>query len=358
MKLKTITNAALPLAALIIAAPQAHSSEFNIQGYGSIVAGKTFSSDNSFFVDPPTASFYDSNLAFGPDSIIAVQASTKIAESTEVTVQGVARGGKDFEPVVEWAYITHTLQNGDRVSVGKKRLPFFFYSDYLDVGYAYPNVRLPYELYQLAISTYQGASYTTSHKFSDVISGKLEVFYGNSSGGDALTEAALGFPITLKTEKLKGASYTIESEEVAVRLIYSHSGLSVTRNSDEEMLIDTSVSSYGVAFKYDNSDFFITSEYINYDLESAINSNSAFFLTPGFRVGDYSIFATYAELNERADNVSYANSMNTRSVGLRYEASSNSALKVEVFDSKDTSDVDGGLFGDSKSFAIAYDFIF
>ena len=68
------------------------------------------------------------------DRLSATPASGRVAPS-------------NFKADVDWAYVSYELTPKLLVQAGHKRLPIYYYSDFMYVGYAYPWVRPPQDLY-------------------------------------------------------------------------------------------------------------------------------------------------------------------------------------------------------------------
>ncbi len=129
-------------------------------------------SDTSYETD----SGITDSVAIEPDSVIGLQFDSNISDYTSFTLQLIARGdnshaltGKsDFEPDVEWAFITLKPADGHRLKLGRMRLPVYMLSETLEVGATYPWVRPPQEVYgQVPSTQLQGVSYEYSVYFDD-----------------------------------------------------------------------------------------------------------------------------------------------------------------------------------------------
>jgi len=128
---------------ILAALAAATSSAQNVQitGFGQIVAGSSLD-DNS----PPLLG-YDDNIDFRPESKFAIQIRGDLNEQWSATAQIIARGSEDFDPEFAWAYIGWNGGNGWSAKAGRQRIPFYRYSDFLEVGYAYAWVRPPRTVY-------------------------------------------------------------------------------------------------------------------------------------------------------------------------------------------------------------------
>ena len=146
---------ALILSSAIFAANS--QAEITLNGFASIVGGVTTSSDDTLYG-------YDQDIDFSQGSLFAIQASADLGDSLTATVQLLARGENDWDPDFEWAYIAYDASDNLRVLAGRQRVPFYMYSDFLDVSYAYPWITPPEGVYSVAFDTFDGlgAIYSTS----------------------------------------------------------------------------------------------------------------------------------------------------------------------------------------------------
>lgn len=142
---------ALGILAALSAAPIAAQS-VQITGFGQMVAG-TVTDGDAF---PGTG--YDSDWDFKDESLFALQVRGDLNAQWSATAQIVARGRDDFDPEFAWAYIGWNGGNGWSAKFGRQRLPLYRYSDFLEVGYAFPWLRVPNAVYNLEFNNFDGAS--------------------------------------------------------------------------------------------------------------------------------------------------------------------------------------------------------
>lgn len=136
------------ISGLAFGANAANLDDLRIGGFGSVGVG---TSDN----DAGYAG-YDKELGYKQDTLFGLQFDFQINDRASVTTQIVANGRYNFEPAFEVAYLSYKF-DAATVRGGKIRTPFFMYSDYLDVGYAYPMLRPSQEIYEhLIISSFTG----------------------------------------------------------------------------------------------------------------------------------------------------------------------------------------------------------
>ncbi|MDP5211603.1 hypothetical protein ORJ66_00905 [Pseudoalteromonas tunicata] len=145
-------------------------AEIQFSGYGSIVGGTVISGekdptgDVEFPVDFYDYSYYTEDFKFKPETMIALQARMDVAEGLVFTGQLVAKGADNFNPDIDWLYLTYNINDQWYVMAGRRNLPMYYFSEYMEVGYAYPWVRPPANLYWWEITQFDGL--TVAHQIN------------------------------------------------------------------------------------------------------------------------------------------------------------------------------------------------
>jgi hypothetical protein len=121
-----------------------------------------------------------------PESLAGIQIKKDFTPTLSATMQLVSRGDntnyRPYTPTVDWAYASWK-PNADSAwtfQAGRKRIPLYYYSDYLYIGYAYPWVRPAPDVYGWPIYAYDGVNATyetqlgnsnwTTPRFTPIIS--------------------------------------------------------------------------------------------------------------------------------------------------------------------------------------------
>lgn len=146
------------LAALSQSQAVVANDDISISGFGSLVAGTVLDGDGYWARLPEAAGQYDTGVDFQTVSRLGVQARYKATKELSITGQMMVRGINDFEPELEWFYASYSITPDLSANVGRMRLPVYHYSDYMDVGIAYPWLRVPSDAYSLAVTNYHGVS--------------------------------------------------------------------------------------------------------------------------------------------------------------------------------------------------------
>ncbi len=134
--------------------PGAWALDLRLDGFGSLAVGRAVASaplpdgaESSYLVVPTFAktsagrvnpdAAYDDAWTWQPDTNAALQLSVLFTSDFSATLQLTAHGANDLNPEIEWANLTYDVSANFGVKLGRQRIPLYFYSDYLDLGYAY-----------------------------------------------------------------------------------------------------------------------------------------------------------------------------------------------------------------------------
>ncbi|ATG57619.1 hypothetical protein ATS72_006760 [Pseudoalteromonas sp. 13-15] len=290
------------------------SAEVRINGFASIVGGKSLDSDSTLYG-------YDDDISFKNESVFALQLSADLMEKLTATAQIVARGENDFDAEFEWAYVTYELSDELQISAGKMRAPFFRYSDFLDVGYAYRWVRPPQSVYGIPFSTYEGLSLLHNTQLGDWDS-TVQLMYGSYDGElDAITEKTQG-----ELNDFAGINWTLAYDWFSVRAAYlvaetsfaldgtdpsgaALNGLEAALRANslntlaDDIAIDEDDSYFlGFGFSIDYDNFLFDAEYTQFEVENSIlTEQTQYYASVGYRLDDVIVHFTYEDNDDKHD---------------------------------------------------------
>ena len=100
------------------------------------------------------------DLTFETDTRFGLQISSDVSENMSVVAQLLGRGTiSNFDAIIEWAYMDYEFADWVSLRAGKIKQPVYLVNDYVEVGYAYPWIRPPVEVYYLnnPLNTVNGA---------------------------------------------------------------------------------------------------------------------------------------------------------------------------------------------------------
>jgi hypothetical protein len=271
-------------------------------------------------------------------SKFGAQLSYGITDTLGVTVQATAKAQQDeWKANLEWAYLS--LQANDRLMLraGRLRSPVYMYSESLDVGYSYPWLRLPDEVYsQVQVTNYEGvdAVYTMPLSYGSVT---FQLAGGQAKNRDYY---AYDEQFDIDYGKLFGASVSLASNDFGtLRIGYveadiktditgtvdaSDLGLSASEplsllNLDKEKGKFTSI-----GYQYDNGTWISSNEWTSRLIENdGMEAIDSFYLMGGRRFGDFLPHVTYAQLDDNGGRQS------SWTLGLNYQAAPTVVIKGE-----------------------------
>ncbi|WKE67023.1 porin [Gallaecimonas kandeliae] len=374
------TALALALAALCGQA----AADVRFNGFASIVAGQTLSSDEQ-------ALGYDNDISFKPDSLFAMQAVADLGDGLTATAQAMAKGEDDYNLSLEWAYLSYTINDNWKLNAGKLRAPLFRYSSFLDVGYAYTWLRPPQSVYGVPFNTIEGLRLDNSTYFGDWES-NLKLYAG-SYDGDLSPNGVEG---TGKIKDAMGASWELSRDWLSLRGTYAKAKVSFApKDAATQAQLQALVTNlqalgladladgmetnedkgtfWGLGFGIDKDNWLLNAEYTHFDVKnSVIPKTAAWYASLGYRFGSITPYYTYEKFDAKPDSKSTAGlppqlavpimavyaagreQTSTHTLGLRWDFHSSAAFKLEFNDIRD----DLGSALDAKVLSAGVDLVF
>ena len=221
----TLLARLLLMAVIII--PAALHADIAINGFVSAGGGKA--SYDSEREDPVNG--YDEDWSFSADTILGIQISGPINDKLTATGQIIAEGSSDYDAEVSWAYLTYEFDDAFTGRIGRFRTPFYLYSDYLDVGYAYHWIRPPGTVYSLPFNSIDGVDVVYRSLLGDWES--LVQFYLGSLDDEFIQ---LDFALKTKIRNQYGIAWNMTYDWLTLRASVHQADVSFS-NLDE-LVID------------------------------------------------------------------------------------------------------------------------
>ena len=332
------------------------------------------------------------DVSFDNDSKFGLQISAKVAENMQAVAQILARGSNDnYDMDIAWAYLDYRLTEGLSLRGGKVKEPVFLISDYFEVGYAYPWIRPPQEVYRNnPINTINGLQMQYAANLG-AVTFLLQPYLGSNTddvpgtGGQAqfLAEKFYGAAM-----QLSNPSFTFQVSHLKTDV--ATQGFVPVVDSDGNGFPDNvfgdnaggpqldpatsmflmGVNSVGTAtlssagLSWDIANFVGYTEYVTRDItdssETLFPDQDAYYVTLGYRMGKWLPHVTFAHSEAKPlspataplANV-FAVSQDSATIGLRYELNDSAALKIEYetidlpTDSADRPPGSNGLYSDA-----------
>ncbi|MGB1290725.1 MAG: porin [Pseudoalteromonas sp.] len=310
----------LPIAIALCGALTSAASfaEVRINGFASIVGGKTMDDDATLYG-------YDNDISFKNESVFALQLSADLQDKLSATAQIVARGENDFDAEFEWAYLTYEFTDELQLSAGKMRVPFYRYSDFLDVGYAYRWIRPPQSVYNIPFSTYEGLSLLHTSTLGDWDS-TVQAIYGGYDGtiavvsvnGDTELNDIAGINWTLSYDWFSArAAYFVADTSIAIEndtdtgialnnLEQTLRGAGFAEQANDIAIDEDNGSFFAIGFSVDYNDILFDAEYTEFEVDnSALAKQTQYYTSVGYRMDEWTVHFTYENNDDEHDSSRY-----------------------------------------------------
>lgn len=356
MRLK-LTAAILSGAFLTTTPASTFANDLNINGFLSV--GASMMDDNKVQIDG-----YDNQGGFKQDTILGLQVSKQVNDSTTVTGQLVSRGADDYNTESAWAYASYAASDDLDLRMGRLRVPFYYYSDFLEVGYAYDWVRPPAEVYAIPFSSVDGVDATYRFSLGNW-DNSAQIYYGrfspSTSGVDLKNFTGLALSGQSGDLSLRASYHRLEIESdgtgtfgatnaaavagiEATRAIITASGFTdaqVDNAKEDFTLSGQEIGFYGIAAGYDNGEYSAIAEYTQGfgDVPFLPTANSML-VKFAKRFDTLTTHITYTSTENELDSginefiqeniIPAKDKQSSIIVGARYDYDDSSALKFEV----------------------------
>jgi hypothetical protein len=280
------------------------AGDISMRGFASIVGGQSLQSEEGLYG-------YEGNFGFRSESLAALQFKGNLDDGLSATVQLVARGRDDFAANVEWAYLTYEFSDSVQLSAGRIRVPFYRYSDFIDVRYTYPWINVPQTVYGFNLPGYDGLSLVVKNELGGWDS-TLQVIFGQVEGDLANSD------LRIRSENMTGFSWSVTRDWLSLRVGYmtSKTSLAIAQYAGIQQLVqgiglgtgvDTSELADGVVLEDDKGDFLglavgidyndwlMNAEYITYSIDNSMLAESdAYYVMFGKRINQFTPYITYS----------------------------------------------------------------
>ena len=324
------------LAAVCLATTQAFAleqGEHRLNGFGTVGVTHLGGEDDgrSYGVQGQT------NDSWRGDQLskLGAQLSYGVTDTVGVTVQATVKAQQDeWKANLEWAYLSWQTNDQLMLRAGRLRSPVYMYSESLDVGYSYPWLRLPDEVYsQVQVTNYEGvdAVYTVPLSYGSVT---FQVAGGQSKNRDYY---AYDEQFDIDYGKLFGASVSMATNDFGtLRIGYVEADITTDISGTVTvapvvvaplslLTLDKEKGKFtSIGYQYDNGVWVSSNEWTSRMVENDdMESIDSFYLMGGRRFGDFLPHVTYAQLDDNGGRQS------SWTLGLNYQAAPTVVVKGE-----------------------------
>lgn len=325
--------AAMALCAGAAWADDAGTPMFKFSGFGTL--GVSHSSENrgDYVLDGtvPKGAGLSKSWAPGNDSRLGLQANADFTPRLSAVLQVISEYQFDstYRPAVEWANVKYAFSPDFYVRAGRVALPTFLNSDTRKVGYSYPWIHPPVELYrQLAITNSDGVDAMYRFGVGDA-SNVVRALYGNNR-----MDRPTGYS---KARGLWGIFDTLEYGAATLHASYQQreaSSVNTVTGITGPWVVNTDLSAGAM---YDPGGWFVMSEWFQ---RRSTTKKDAMYASAGYRIDKFTPYLTYSRDSPSsllpdapaptATAAQFAlRSESTVSVGARWDFMKKADLKVQ-----------------------------
>lgn len=317
----------------VVEASETESPMFKFGGFGSVGVSHSSQSLGDYVLDGtiPKGAGRSNSWAAGNDTRLGIQASARVSPKTEAVLQLISEYQADntYSPKIEWANLKYAIDTDAYIRAGRIALPTFLDSDNRKVGYSYPWIHPPTDLYrQLSITNSDGVDAMVRFDIGGA-ENSIKAIYGQNK---------IERPTSISTSKnLWGIFDTLEYGPVTLRAGYQERQSSSYSRLTGITGVWTPNSDLSLGASYDPGVWFIMSEWMQRKSNSKIN---AMYVSAGRRLGAFTPYLTYSKSSTAsflpgfpaptAAAIQIAKrSQNTASLGVRWDFIRNADLKFQ-----------------------------
>ncbi len=289
------------------------------------------------------------------DSRIGVQVAANFTPETSAIIQVISEYQADgtYRPAVEWANVKYAFTPDAYIRVGRIALPTFLNSDSRKVGYSYPWIHPPIDLYrQLSITNNDGMD--TSYRFGiGAAENSIKVIYGRNTNERPTS--------TSSARKLWGIFDAFEYGSATLRVGYQEREASSYNHLTGVTGAWTPNSDLSIGASYDPGGWFAMSEWMQ---RKSTTKASAMYISAGYRINKFTPYLTYSQ-NSPASFLpgfpaptaiaiqSAKKQQSTASLGVRWDFMKNTDFKLQ-YDQVYLSDNSNGYLANVPAGVILY----
>ncbi|OWJ89750.1 hypothetical protein B6S59_29740 [Pseudomonas sp. A46] len=243
-------------------------------------------------------------------SKFGAQLSYGITDTVGLTLQATAKAYADeWKANLEWAYLSWQSTDNLMLRFGRLRTPVYMYSESIDVGFSYPWLRLPDEVYsQVQLSNYEGADLIyslpssiglTSFQVAIGQAKNREEFYFDDKF-DVDYSKIFGASVSLATNDMGSFRLGYVEADIETEIRGSYIDIFGNPGSDALLALDKDKGKFtSFGYQYDNGTWISANEWTHLQVErDGAGSTEAFYLMGGRRFYDLLVHLTYAQLDE------------------------------------------------------------
>jgi predicted porin len=350
----------------------ANQTMFRFSGFGTLGGSHSSEKNGDYVLDGtiPDGAGRSHDWATGNDSRLGLQVQADFTQEVKAVLQIVSEYGvsNSYSPRVEWANVKYVISPSLNVRAGRIGLPTFFDSENRDVGFSYPWIHPPVDLYRQMSFTHSDGVHGLYRSGVGEAANVIKAVYGRSTKD-------LGTS-TSTANDLWGIYDTLEYGAATFRAGYQSRDISNKNNLTGETSSWDRNSDLSVGAKYDPGSWFAMSEWMQ--LRST-TKRRAMYISGGVRIDRFTPYLSFSRdtastflanvPSPTAEAIQSArNAQSTVTLGARWDFMKNFDLKMQYDRVKLSADSNGDLanvpagtilYGNTfHVFSVTADFIF
>lgn len=303
--------------------------KLKVNGYMSVYATK--STDSA--VTNNTG--IDNHVGFKSDTVAGIQFDYKVNSKIDAVIQLQGAGSEEYQVETNWAFLRYNLSPSTKIRAGRMVAPLYLYADSIDVGYTYPWVRPPVEMYGSEPVHYQGIDLLQNFNIGQW-NNTAQFLYGDIDSSDDEDG-------NITSDYIAGIVLTLNNDAWTIRSSYNYvDNVHVSAfDADELTPLGIGRGSIGYlagAVRYDDGGLFALVEGKQIrstgDLNKGLPTIDGFYTTLGYQIDAFFPYATWAKSYSKEDgNVALPTFLQTQEsigLGLRYNLTDKVVLKGEA----------------------------
>ncbi|MBA4218273.1 MAG: hypothetical protein C0460_13200 [Methylibium sp.] len=342
-------GAALALAPA--AAQDGSGLRYQLSGFANFTVAKVLSGSNQSYMQwtCPCAiqnweyvGVYEKSKGWQADqeSLVGVQGTVHLSDSVSATAQVLSRPNNfNYRPTIDWAYASWAVSDHWTLQAGRKRIPLYYYSDFLYIGTAYPWVRPPADVYGWPIYAYDGMNAAYTGQWGG-ITVDANLWAGRFDRRDAPYDTKIYYstPTNEKWESIAGGYLTLTQGEWSTRLMLMRFKDTIwqTQAGAPDKIFTPGYSTVigGISANYDGSHWLLRTE-LNRFKQSVSKFQYDYYLAGlGYKWGELTGIGTVSRYVTRDLGAGFEGRL-SYSLAVRYDLNKNWALKAQYDWSKD-----------------------
>jgi len=357
-------NFALLVVSLALAAGATANDKLFISGFGSII-GSQVVDGSGYVADYPNIGVYDDQFDIGQESKLGIQTRATISDELSATLQVMSRANNEYEAEVEWLFVNYALDDDLELQAGKLRVPVYYFSEFMDVGYAYPWIRVPADAYSLDVTSFNGLqlnhrTYMGGFNFATTL------YAGRNSPRSPEDSEIMSFIFGGNVKRsftdMLGFGFEVSTDSTIAKVTYSQANMEQTRSNSFDAADDgtttTDINFIDVYLQQNFGSFSVMLEYNDYDPFYA-----SYFVSGTYQMDRATFYLMHSQFTLDSEIAGVPiEEHDTNSVGLRYDYRPRVSLKFDVSMITDTGvfavNKDANNDGDAVILSTGVDFTF